>query len=85
VLPNIVVESLWGGNYTVLINGEPCLFTNSSDSENTYIYINYTHSEHQIIIIPEFQPFLILPLFMAITLLAVTAYRRKHTRALQNR
>jgi hypothetical protein len=76
VLPNIVIESLWGSNYTVLINGEPCLFTNASDSENTYIYISYTHSEHQIVIIPEFPPLLILALITA-TVFAVKIYKRK--------
>ena len=29
--------------------------------------------------IPEFSPFLILPLFMAATLLTVTVYKRKHS------
>ena len=47
-----------------------------------YLYINYTHSEHTIeisgtTIIPEFPSFLVLPLFMMATLLAVIVYRRK--------
>ncbi len=78
-IPNSVVKSLWQGNYTVLLNGEPWPFTNWTDSENTYIYINYTHSEHQIVIIPELSSILILPLFMTPTLLAIIVYRRKHT------
>lgn len=47
-----------------------------------YLYINYTQSEHTIeisgtTIIPEFPSFLVLPLFMIATLLAVIVYRRK--------
>lgn len=45
-----------------------------------WIYFAYPHSIHEIVIIPEFSPFLILPLFMIATLLAVTVYRRKHTK-----
>jgi len=46
--------------------------------------IMYEHSTHTIEIIatevvPEFPSFVILPLFMIATLLAVTVYRRKHT------
>jgi parallel beta-helix repeat protein len=57
----------------------PCL-----DETYTCFYINYTHCEHTIEIsgitaIPEFPSFLILPLFMIVTLLAVIVYRRKHT------
>ena len=78
-LPNIIVQSLWNGNYTVLMNGEPWPYTNSSDSENTYIYINYTHSQHQIVIIPEFPSLpAILPSITA-TLLAVTVYKKKRS------
>jgi hypothetical protein len=35
--------------------------------------------QYQYEVIPEFQSLLILPLFMIATLLAVIAYRRKHT------
>jgi len=36
-------------------------------------------TENKIIVIPEFPSFLILPLFMTLTLIAVIVYRRKHT------
>ena len=78
-IPNAIVEDLWQGNYTVLLNGEPWSFKNWTDATNTYIYINYTHSEHEVIIIPEFPSFLILPLFMIATSIALIVYKRKHS------
>jgi len=53
-IPDVIVEDLWQGNYTVLLNGEPWPYRNWTDTANTYIYLNYSHSEHQIVIIPEF-------------------------------
>jgi hypothetical protein len=48
----------------------------------TYIYFSYTHSTHQVRItgystIPEFQPFMLLLLFMITTLLAAFVLKRK--------
>jgi parallel beta-helix repeat protein len=80
-IPNIIAQELWHGNYTVLLNGEPWPLRNWTDSTNTYIYINYTHSQQQIVIVPEFPSLLILPLFFIATLLTVTVYRRKHPSA----
>jgi hypothetical protein len=76
-IPNIIVKSLWNGNYTVLMNGLPCPFTNSSDNEDTYIYINYTHSEHTVTIIPELPSPLAIPALMMATLLVVVVNRRR--------
>jgi len=53
----------------------------SIDNETyRWIYFAYRHSTHEVIIAPEFPTFLILPLFMIATLLAVIAYKRKHCR-----
>ena len=76
-IPNIIVQDLWQGNYTVLFNGESCPFRNWTDATNTYIYINYTHSEHEIIIIPEFPSTIILPLFTLTTLIATVLLKKK--------
>jgi len=88
-IPKILINS----SYVVRFNGEimtdttypqvkelPC-----SNETHVYFYINYTHSEHTIDIsgitaIPEFPSFLILPLFMIATLLAVIIYRKKRIR-----
>jgi len=79
-LPNIIAQELWNDNYTVLLDGEPWSFINRTDTTNTYIYINYTHSTHQIIIIPEFPSTITLTLFMLTTLFAIALLKtkRKH-------
>ncbi|MEM3731534.1 MAG: NosD domain-containing protein [Candidatus Bathyarchaeia archaeon] len=80
-IPNIIVQQLWQGNYIVLLNGEPWPFKNWTDAENTYIYIDYVHSEHQITIIPEFTlaPILLLS-FMFLTAVA-TNFTKKQRKA----
>ncbi len=86
-VPNIIVESFWNGNYTLLMNGEPWPFTSSSDTQNTYIYINYTHSEHQIImehqtiVVLEFPSNLFIAAFMMSTILYVMISKRRKKRA----
>jgi parallel beta-helix repeat protein len=81
IVPNIIVEGLWNGNYTLLLNGEPWPFTSSSDTQDTYIYINYTHPEHQIIIVPEFPSNLLIEVFMMSTILYVMISKRRKNRA----
>jgi parallel beta-helix repeat protein len=78
-IPNIIVKDLWQGSYTVLLNGEPWPFRNWTDLENAYIYINYTHSTHEITIIPEF-PSITPAIFMLATLTAtiILNVKRKH-------
>jgi len=78
-IPNIIVWELWQNNYTVLLNGEPLPFRNWTDAAKTYIYINFTHSEHEIAIVPEFPLGLILSIFMIITVIAsASTCKRKH-------
>ena len=78
-IPNVIVQDLWQNNYTVLVDGNLPLITNNwTDSTYTYMYFTYLHSEHEVVITPEFPHALILPLFMIATLLVVTVYRRKH-------
>jgi hypothetical protein len=52
-------------------------YTLYDNSTHRWIYFNYEHSKLEIIMIPEFPSFLILPLFMIATLLAVTVYKKK--------
>jgi len=86
-IPKILIN----GSYVIMFDDE--IITNTtypqvrelpcSNETYEYLYINYTHSKHAIIItgttvIPEFSSFLILPLFMIAALLAVIVYKRKH-------
>jgi hypothetical protein len=80
VIPNFIVQELWKGNYIVLLNGEPYPFKNWTDSENTYIYINYTHSTHEIVIIPEFPSTIILTIFMLTTTIPVVLTRNRRSK-----
>ncbi len=68
--------------YQVFVNGTEvqCNLLPCSNSTHSYLYFSYTHSTQEVIIVPEFPSFLIQPLFMIATLLAVTVYRRKHSR-----
>ena len=77
-IPNIIVQELWKGNYTVLLNDELWPFSNWTDTINTYIYINYTHSELEVKIIPEFPSATIMPLFIALLMFAVIFAKRRH-------
>jgi len=75
-IPNIIVEDLWHGNYTVLLNGEPWPFRNWTDTENTYIYLNYTHSTHQITIIPEYPSAITILLLLTVLLITIPVKRK---------
>ena len=85
-IPNIIVQDLWQGNYTVLLNGEPWPFRNWTDTTSTYIYINYTHSEHQIVIIPQLPSSIaLLEFLMLITIPLIFTKKRQQTRKTNER
>ena len=68
--------------YNVTINGKTPTYWNYTIYDNgthRWIYFAYEHSTLEILIVPEFPSFLILPLFMIATLLAVIVHGRKHT------
>jgi hypothetical protein len=80
-LPNTLVQNLWQGTFTVLVDGEQLMHINTwTDGTYTYVYFTYVHSEHEVVIIPEFSSTIILPLFMVVTLLTIMFGRRKHSR-----
>ncbi|MEM2463307.1 MAG: NosD domain-containing protein [Candidatus Bathyarchaeia archaeon] len=64
-IPNAIVQRLWQGNYTVLLNGEPWPYRDWKDSSASYIYVAYTHSDHQIAIVYEFPSAILLLAFLA--------------------
>ncbi len=73
------------GYWSVLVGG--ALYTNGTiitSGNYTYIYFTYTHSTKIVqitnnYIVPEFQPFMLLPLFMIITLLGAMIFKRKQS------
>lgn len=50
-----------------------------TNTDGKYILSLFCQTKYYVQIIPEFPSFLILPLFMIVTLLAVIVYRRKHS------
>jgi len=75
-----IPRALMNETYQVFVNGTEvqCNLLPCSNSTHSYLYFTYNHSTQEVIIIPEFPSFLILPLFMVATLLAVIIIRRKH-------
>ncbi len=77
-----IPTALMNETYRVFVNGteilpspEPLPYSNSTHS---YLYFTYNLSTQEVIIIPEFPSFLILPLLMIATLLAAMTFKRKH-------
>ncbi|MDH5266148.1 MAG: right-handed parallel beta-helix repeat-containing protein [Candidatus Bathyarchaeota archaeon] len=75
-----IPRALVNETYKVFVNGTevPHTLLPCSNSTHSYLYFIYEHSTQEVIIIPEFPSFRILPPFMIATLLAVIVYRR-HT------
>jgi len=76
-----VPRALMNETYKVFVNGTEvqCNLLPCSNTTYSYLYFTYNLSTQEVIIIPEFPSFLVLPLFMIATLLAVIIYRRKHS------
>jgi parallel beta-helix repeat protein len=66
IIPNAIIQDLWSNDYTITINANPLPHRNWTDTQDTYLYINYTHSQHEIVILPEF------PQVISLAVLAVT-------------
>lgn len=56
MIPNIIVEELWRGRFSVLLDDEPIPFNKWVYGENTFIYFSYIHSEHEIKIVYSIPP-----------------------------
>jgi len=70
--------------YNVTIDGINPSFWNYTlydDGENRWIYFSYEHSTLEIIIVPEFSQFLIMPPFMIAALLIAMVYKKKKVAA----
>jgi len=80
---NVTIPAeLLSGDLTILIDNVSKDYILTQNATHTSLYFTHSHSTHNIKIkgtttIAEFPSFLILPLFMIATLLAVVVYRRK--------
>jgi len=76
-----IPRALMNETYKVFVNGTevPCSLLPCSNTTHSYVYFTYNLSTQEVIVIPEFPSYLILPLFMITTLLVVTVYIKKHS------
>jgi parallel beta-helix repeat protein len=74
--PPYTVSIDYGQTPIVHYNG--ALFDNGT---HRWIYFEYLHSEHQVIIAPEFPSFATLSLFMTASVMAAVAYNKKRAHA----
>lgn len=77
-----IPRTVLNGTYAVFVDSKmvPVYELAVSNSTHAYLYFTYRHTAHEVIIVPEFPPFTILPLFMLsmmVTLAATSVYRRK--------
>lgn len=75
-----IPHSLLGEPYSILVNGQPPLYVNYNLLENgthRWIYFTYKHSTKEVIIVPEFPSFIVMPMFMIATLLAIACKRKR--------
>jgi len=74
-----IPTALMNVTYTVFVNGTEVSYNllPFSDETYSYLYFNYTHSAQEVVIIPEFPSFLVLPIFMIAALLAVIVYKKR--------
>jgi parallel beta-helix repeat protein len=88
-IPNAVFQNLWQDGYKMLLDGEPLTCRSMTDAVNTFIYVNYTHSQHVISIKSESSLSTIrwLPIVLVaialVTIFAIVAFvaaRRKSKR-----
>jgi len=76
-----IPTTLINPTYKIFINNTEITYATLPFSNNTNkcLYFNYTHSTQEIAIVPEFTSFLILPLFMTTTLIALVISTRKRS------
>ncbi|UCC33309.1 MAG: right-handed parallel beta-helix repeat-containing protein [Candidatus Bathyarchaeota archaeon] len=82
-----IPTALLNDTYRVFVNGTevPHTLLPPSNSTHVYLHFNYLHSTQEVTIVPEFPSFLILPLFIMATLLAILLYKTTKCRTIQNK
>lgn len=84
---NLTISTeLLGGPYTLRIDNSTIQqdYNPLTNGTHAFLYFTYATSIHTVevigtTVIPEFPSYLIIPLFMIVTLLAAILYRRKHS------
>ncbi len=77
-VPNIIIQDLWQGNYTVLVDEEqPLTIRNWTDVKYTYIYFTYLHSAHKVEMISEFPTWKLMLLTLIELTVAIGIYKRR--------
>lgn len=75
-----IPHALVNETYHITIDGTTPFYANYSLYDNgthRWIYVAYQHSTREILIVPELIPFLLMPTFMMVTLLAVIVFKRE--------
>jgi parallel beta-helix repeat protein len=86
VIPLSLMSCTNSEDWIVIVNGTRLyapILNVTTDANYTYIYFTYHHSTETVQIqstsaVPEFQPIMLLPLFMIATLLAIVICKRKN-------
>jgi parallel beta-helix repeat protein len=81
-----IPTALMNATYRVFVNGTEiqCNLLPCSNSTHSYLHFTYSHSTEQIVIVPEFPSFMILPLFMLFTMVAIVFMQRRIPRKQKN-
>jgi len=77
-IPNIIVQGLWEGNFTVLVDRKEPTVRNWTDNMFTYVYFTYQHSTHEVMIIPEF-PSIIMLIFIGFSVITLIVREKIYT------
>jgi nitrous oxidase accessory protein len=74
----VIPRNVLNGTYVVVVDSQEAQTNELTVSNKThaYIYFTYTHSRHEVLIIPEINSAMIMAFFMVTTLLAAMLIRR---------
>jgi parallel beta-helix repeat protein len=75
-----IPRALLNQDYRVFVNGTevPYSLLSCSNTTHNYLYFTLNYTTQEVVILPEFPTFMILPSFIKATLLILVVYRRKH-------
>jgi parallel beta-helix repeat protein len=82
-----IPRSVLNGTYIVLVDWQetPASELEASNTTHAYVYFTYEHSTHEVTIVPEFAPALIILVFIIATTSGAVACRRKRLHATSQR